>query len=99
MIKTRRDVLIGGLAAFASAAGAAPAWAATGGKSYFAGTAVDNGVTYRLTNFSKIDKKWHKQVVKYFSSEPPGIARASNGMAAPTSTARRYGRNGRRRRR
>jgi lipoprotein-anchoring transpeptidase ErfK/SrfK len=73
MITTRRDVLIGGLAAAAGAAGSAPAWAATGGKSYFAGTAVDNGVTYRLTNFSKIDKKWHKQVVKYFSSEPPGI--------------------------
>ncbi len=40
--------------------------------SYFAGTAVDNGVTFRKTNFAKIDKKWHRQVVKYFSSEPLG---------------------------
>jgi len=76
MMNTRRDVLAGGLAALATAAGGVPAWAATPpkktGSSYFAGTAVDNGVTYKLTNWNKIDKKWHKQVVKYFSSEPQG---------------------------
>ena len=68
MITTRRDVLISGLAAVA--AGAISAGLGGDGKkttSYFAGTAVDNGVTYQTTNFAKIDKKWHKQVVKYFS--------------------------------
>jgi len=75
MERTRRHVLISGLAAFAAAAGAAPAWAAVKKKtssSYFSGTAVDNGVTYRTTNFAKINQKWHKQVVKYYSSEPQG---------------------------
>jgi len=76
MIKTRRELLAGGLATVAAAAAGAPAWAAKStaksGSSFFAGTAVDNGVTYRTTNFNKIDKKWHKQVVKFFSSEPQG---------------------------
>jgi lipoprotein-anchoring transpeptidase ErfK/SrfK len=74
MTMTRRDVLSSGLAAAAAAAVSTPAWAAAAKKntSYFAGTAVDNGVTYRTTNFAKIDQKWHKQVVKYFSEEPQG---------------------------
>jgi lipoprotein-anchoring transpeptidase ErfK/SrfK len=65
---TRRDLLAGGLACAAAGAFPMPALA----KSYFAGTAVDNGVTYRTTNFKMIDPKWHKQVVKYFSQESPG---------------------------
>ena len=73
MTATRRDVLIGGLAAFAASAMSTPAWPARPkNTSYFAGTAVDNGVTYKTTNFDKIDQKWHKQVVKYFSEEPQG---------------------------
>jgi lipoprotein-anchoring transpeptidase ErfK/SrfK len=39
---------------------------------YFSGVAVDGGVQYRSTNFKVIDKKWHRQMVKYFSSEPQG---------------------------
>ena len=73
MAATRRDVLISGLA-FAAAGGDFTSLAAAAKKhtSYFAGTAVDNGVTYKTTNFAKIDPKWHKQVVKYFSEEPQG---------------------------
>lgn len=71
MRSTRREILAGGLAALATATGSMPVWAAAK-KSYFAGTAVDNGVTYKTTNFDAIDKKWHKQVVKYFSEEPQG---------------------------
>jgi lipoprotein-anchoring transpeptidase ErfK/SrfK len=67
---TRREVVLGGLALMAAGPGLSKAQAAA--PSFFAGTAVDNGVTYRLTNFAKIDKKWHKQVVKYKSSEPAG---------------------------
>ena len=74
MTLTRRDVLASGLAAVAAGAISTPGWSATAKKntSYFAGTAVDNGVTYRTTNFAKINQKWHKQVVKYFSEEPQG---------------------------
>ena len=70
MAATRRDVLINGLAFAAVGAISVPAVAKT--NSYFAGTAVDNGVTYKTTNFDKIDPKWKKQVVKYFSEEPQG---------------------------
>jgi lipoprotein-anchoring transpeptidase ErfK/SrfK len=54
------------------ATGLAGSEAEAAAASYFAGTAVDNGVTYRRTNFAKIDKKWHRQVVKFKSSEPQG---------------------------
>lgn len=40
--------------------------------SYFAGTLIDNGVTFKATNFDKIDRKWQRQVVKFKSSEPQG---------------------------
>ena len=72
MITTRREVMAGGLAAVAAAAGGVPVWAAEEASAYFAGTAADNGVSYRTTNFRKINKKWQKQVVNYFSSEPQG---------------------------
>jgi lipoprotein-anchoring transpeptidase ErfK/SrfK len=68
MVLTRRDVVLGGLAFL----GTAPTSALAAAPSYFAGTAVDNNVTYKKTNFAKIDKKWHRQVVKYFSNEPVG---------------------------
>ncbi|RUW77395.1 L,D-transpeptidase, partial [Mesorhizobium sp. M4B.F.Ca.ET.049.02.1.2] len=35
-------------------------------------TATDNNFVYRKTNFAKIDKRWHRQIVKYFSSESVG---------------------------
>ena len=66
----RREILLGGLALTAAAAVQKPAFAQA--SSYFSGTAVDNGVTYKSTNFAKIDPKWRRQVVKYFSSEPIG---------------------------
>ena len=55
-------ILLGGLALAGASALETPALAAVA--SDFAGTAVDNGVTYRRTNFAKIDKKWRRQVVK-----------------------------------
>ncbi|WP_085035602.1 L,D-transpeptidase [Ensifer aridi] len=67
---TRRGIVLGGLASFGTVAVQKPTLAAA--SSYFSGTAVDNGVTFRSTNFAKIDKKWRRQVVKYFSSEPIG---------------------------
>lgn len=66
----RREVVLGGLAMLALGTQPYKVWAQA--SSYFDGTAVDNGVTYRKTNFNKIDKKWHRQVVKYNSSELPG---------------------------
>ena len=39
---------------------------------YFSGTVEDNGFNYRKTNFDKIQPQWKKQLVKYYSSEPPG---------------------------
>ncbi len=66
----RREVVLGGLASLAVGASGFSAHAAA--SSYFAGTAVDNGVTYKKTNFAKIDPQWHKQIVKYKSSEPAG---------------------------
>ena len=66
----RRELVLGGLAVVAWGAGMSSAQAAAA--SYFSGTAVDNGVTYKVTNYSRIDKRWHKQVVKYKSSEPAG---------------------------
>jgi lipoprotein-anchoring transpeptidase ErfK/SrfK len=70
MVSTRRDMLLGGLALLGAGTVQNPVLAAAA--SYFAGTAVDNGVTFRTTNFAKIDKQWRRQVVKYFSSEPIG---------------------------
>ncbi|MGO7207086.1 L,D-transpeptidase, partial [Rhizobium ruizarguesonis] len=67
---TRRNIVLGGLALLGAGAVRKPAFAAA--SSFFDGTIVDNGVTFRRTNFAKIDKKWHRQVVKYFSSEPIG---------------------------
>jgi lipoprotein-anchoring transpeptidase ErfK/SrfK len=69
MLLTRREVVFGGLAA-AALAGVGEADAAAA--DWFAGTAVDNGVTYKKTNFAKVNPKWRRQVVKYHSSEPIG---------------------------
>ena len=66
----RRDIIRGGVALLGAGAFQHPAFAAPA--SYFAGPAVDNGVTYQSTNFTKIDKRWRRQVVKYFSTEPIG---------------------------
>lgn len=39
---------------------------------YFAGMASDNGHNYRRTNFNVIDPRWRRQLVQYYSDEPPG---------------------------
>lgn len=67
----RRELLLGAAATAALSLGSVPAEAQKKA-SWFAGTAVDNGVTFRLTNFAVVDKRWHKQMVKYKSSEPAG---------------------------
>lgn len=95
---TRRDLLAGAAAAGAVSL-AAPAFAATitgSPSSYFAGMAEDNGFSYRLTNFKKIDEKWHRQFVKYFSDEPVGtlVVDTRNHFLYKVfnnSTALRYG--------
>jgi lipoprotein-anchoring transpeptidase ErfK/SrfK len=93
----RRDVVLGGLAFLAAGSSATLSEAATTKASqFFAGNAVDNGVTYRLTNFAKIDKKWHKQVVRYKSSEPPGVVVVDTQhhflyLTIENQTAIRYG--------
>ncbi|MCF6125825.1 MULTISPECIES: L,D-transpeptidase [Mesorhizobium] len=71
MVLSRRGVALGGLALVAVGATGNIVRAATE-KSFFAGTASDNNFVYRKTNFTKIDKRWHRQIVKYFSSEPVG---------------------------
>lgn len=68
----RRELVLGGAALLATGAQWSPVEAAPASTSFFAGTAVDNGVTFRTTNFAKIDKRWHRQVVKFKSSEPEG---------------------------
>ncbi len=66
----RRELMLGGLAMLAVGSGATPAGAQA--SAYFSGTAVDNGFSWRTTNFTNIPKRWHKQMVKYKSSEPAG---------------------------
>jgi lipoprotein-anchoring transpeptidase ErfK/SrfK len=39
---------------------------------YFKGVKSDNGFTFRTTNFSAVDRRWKRQMVKYFSDEPEG---------------------------
>ena len=72
MVLSRRGVVIGGLALVAASATGTVVQAAAAAKSFFAGTASDNNFVYRKTNFAKIDKRWHRQIVKYFSTEPVG---------------------------
>ena len=90
----RRELMLGALAVAATGSGLAPAEAAK--TSWFAGTAVDNGVTFKLTNFAAVDKKWHKQMVKYKSSEPPGTVVVDTRhhflyLTIENQTAIRYG--------
>jgi lipoprotein-anchoring transpeptidase ErfK/SrfK len=68
---TRRDLLTGGAALAAGMVLGGHAGAATK-KTWFAGTAIDNNVTWKRTNFDVIDPAWRRQIVKYYSSEPAG---------------------------
>ena len=63
---------------------------------YFAGTAKDNGVTYRRTNWKKIAPVWRRQLVKYLSSEPQGTVVVDTAnhflyVIFENQTALRYG--------
>lgn len=96
MQMTRRELVKGGLALGAAAMAGAPVLAATPSKSYFSGTAVDNGVTYRTTNFARIDKVWHRQIVRYYSPEPAGTVVVDTShhflyLIVENQTAVRYG--------
>ena len=67
----RRQFVAGG--ALAAAAVASPALGQQSSEAaYFSGTAVDNGVSFRTTNFAMIDPTWRRQLVKYYSDEPQG---------------------------
>lgn len=76
MVLTRRELLSGAAAlGTASLAGDAFGYSKTYSKSaltYFAGSAEDNGHTYRLTNWKKIKTHWRRQLVQYYSTEPQG---------------------------
>lgn len=72
---SRRRFIAGAVAASAAVypgAGAIAANFARGATAYFAGTAEDNGIVYRRTNFARIAPVWHRQMVQYYSTEPQG---------------------------
>ena len=71
MAITRRSLLVSAGAAATAAAFPMPALAQNAAR-YFNGTVADEGFSYRRTNFSSIKPEWHRQMVKYFSPEPPG---------------------------
>ncbi|WP_417687170.1 L,D-transpeptidase [Roseibium sp.] len=72
MSLSRREVLLGGGTIAASVMMGTPAFSNAAANAYFTGYREDNGFRYRVTNFDKIDPVWRKQMVKYFSPEPPG---------------------------
>ena len=72
MSLTRRSLLLSTGAAAAVAALPVPALAQNAASKWFAGVADDTGFSYRRTNFDVIKPQWRRQMVKYFSHEPPG---------------------------
>jgi lipoprotein-anchoring transpeptidase ErfK/SrfK len=95
MLLDRRRVLAG-LAGAATLA-AVPAVAQTSAASkWFAGTAEDNGVVYRATNFKVIKPVWRRQLVQYNSTESPGTVVVDTNarflyVIFENNTALRYG--------
>ena len=70
MLICRRTFLAG---AIASTACSLPVFGATASRpEFFKGSIEDNGVSFRATNYRKIDKRWRRQLVKYTSTEPQG---------------------------
>ncbi len=96
----RREFLSGatavaalGLASPAHAYSRKPSKAAL---AYFAGTADDNGVVFRLTNWKKIKPVWRRQLVPYLSTEPQGTVVVDTAnhflyVIFENQTALRYG--------
>ncbi|WP_417678648.1 L,D-transpeptidase family protein [Roseibium sp.] len=96
MSVSRRDFLTGSAALGGALLVRSPAFANAAADAYFNGYAEDNGFRYRLTNFKKIDPVWQRQVVKYFSTEPPGtvVVDSTNHflyVVYENNTALRYG--------
>jgi lipoprotein-anchoring transpeptidase ErfK/SrfK len=100
MSLTRREFLVGAAAAsavgFASEAHAYTRTFSKSAMTYFNGVGVDNGYSYRLTNWKKIKSQWRRQLVKYKSTEPIGsvVVDAQNHflyVVFENQTALRYG--------
>lgn len=71
MQMNRREFVTGASAIAGMSAFAAPSLANTASQ-YFSGIVSDNDFAYRKTNFTKIDPRWHRQMVKYYSTELSG---------------------------
>lgn len=71
---TRRSFIAGStaIAAVGVTGGVSAPAIASNADAWFGPNVVDNGVTFRGTNFNVIQPQWKRQVVKYLSSEPPG---------------------------
>jgi lipoprotein-anchoring transpeptidase ErfK/SrfK len=69
---TRRTFVASAGAAAASAALPGLGQAQVAGSHWFAGITEDNGFQYRRTNFKAVKPQWKRQMVKFYSSEPPG---------------------------
>ena len=72
MITRRQFVAAATGAAAGAALVAAPRRVEANAAAWFAGTAEDNGVVYRATDFRKIKPVWKRQLVQYLSTEPQG---------------------------
>ena len=69
---SRRSLLVSAGAAAAVTALPASGLAQNPASKWFAGAVPDTGFSYRRTNFNAIAPQWKRQMVKYFSDEPPG---------------------------
>ncbi len=63
--------ILGGAAIGSAVAKPNVAWAVARSK-WFGAPIADTGFSFRQTNFEVVDPRWQKQMVTYFSSEPPG---------------------------
>jgi lipoprotein-anchoring transpeptidase ErfK/SrfK len=99
MAMTRRHFVSGMALGAGSMLAGRPGQAATtvaNAGAYFAGVAQDNGYSYRLTNFAKIDPSLRRQLVQYYSPEPIGsvVVDTNNHflyVIFENNTALRYG--------
>jgi lipoprotein-anchoring transpeptidase ErfK/SrfK len=93
---TRRQLVAGAIAA-GSVVLSRPATAQQADPSaYFAGSAMDSSMVYRKTNFAMIQPVWRRQLVKYYSDEPPGTVVVDTNhhflyLIFENKTALRYG--------
>ncbi|POF30985.1 L,D-transpeptidase [Roseibium marinum] len=96
-MELNRRMLLGGAAATAGTLFMPQiAQANAAANAYFNGYQEDAGFQYRRTNLNRIDPVWRRQMVKYFSPEPPGtvVVDTSNHFLYwvwENNTALRYG--------